>query len=87
MWRRPRPCESHAHDSYEPYNSDDSYEPHDSYDSYELCAAYEPNDHNESGDRNESHEPGGSGQRTVTTSCTRWSASALCIYSFRRRRG
>ncbi|OBJ36322.1 hypothetical protein [Mycobacterium colombiense] len=78
MWRRPWSCEPHAHDSYEPYDSDDSYEPHDSYDSYELCAAYEPNesheprDPNEFCDPNESHQPGGPGQCTVTASCMRW---------------
>ena len=70
MWRRPRPRECHAHESYESYDSDRSYEP---YESYEPCQAYEPN---ESYDPNEYHEPGGSGQSTVTTPCMRWSTWA-----------
>ena len=71
VWRRPRPCESHASESYEP---DRSYEPDKSYEldrSYESCAAYEPREPNESCAADESHEPGGSGQCTVTTSCMR----------------
>ena len=74
MWRRPRPCESHAHEYYEPdrsHESDSSDEPDRSYEfdrfyepdsSDERCAAYEPRE------PNESREPGGSGQCTVTTS-------------------
>jgi hypothetical protein len=47
VWRRPRPCESHARESYEPDKSrepDDSCEPDDSYgpdESYEPDQSYE----------------------------------------------
>lgn len=73
MWRRSRPCESHAHDTYE---SDKSYEPCDFDDPdkcYELCAtyqSYEPGEFcdNDFCDPNESHKHGDSGQYAVTTS-------------------
>jgi hypothetical protein len=67
VWRRPRPCESHAHESYEPDRSYEPYEPSESYEPCELSESYDPN---------ESHEPGGSGQCTVTTSCMRCSTWA-----------
>ncbi|WP_424383265.1 hypothetical protein [Mycobacterium sp.] len=54
MWRRPRPCESRAHEPSD--ESDESYEP---YESYEPDKSSEPC---------ESYEPGGSGQCSVTTS-------------------
>jgi hypothetical protein len=46
VWRRARPCESHAHESYQP---DQSYDPEQSYDPCESYAphAYEPNEPNE----------------------------------------
>ncbi|HUB57666.1 MAG TPA: hypothetical protein VMB04_21210 [Mycobacterium sp.] len=59
MRRRTRTCESHAHESAhsnEPYDSDKSYE---SYNPYKPHQSYE---------RYESHDPGGSGQCSVTTS-------------------
>ncbi|WAC90300.1 hypothetical protein [Mycobacterium sp. Aquia_213] len=80
MWRRPRPCDSHAHDYYGPCEPNESYElrePNQSCDpnqSYEPGAAYELREPNESchldepGNPNESHKLGGSGRWTVTTS-------------------
>jgi len=58
VWRRPRPCESHARESYEPdksYEPDDSYEPDQSYESDESC---EPDDSYEPDQSYESCEPG-----------------------------
>ena len=82
MWRRPRPCDSHAREYYEPDRSYEPCEPNESCDPneshepdrfYEPGAAYELREPNESCDPNESHELGGSGQCAVTTSCKRWS--------------
>lgn len=89
MWRGPGSCEHDSYDSYDPDESDDAYEPdeshdsyqfHDSYepdDSYQLCAAYELDDPDELYDHNESHQPGGPGQCTVTASCMRWFTWAI----------
>jgi hypothetical protein len=82
VWRRPRPCDSHAHNSYQP---DESYEPcaaNDSRESNEPDKSYEPwpaydfcdlngdsYDPNKSRDPSEScdlNEPGGSGWRVLT---------------------
>lgn len=76
MWRGSGSCEHDSYDSdesgdaYEPDESHDAYQFHDSYepdDSYQLCAAYELDDPDELYDHNESHQPGGPGQCTVTT--------------------
>jgi hypothetical protein len=63
VWRRPRPRESHAHDSSDfdkPYESDQSEEPHESY---------KPNQPDEFCDPSEPYESGGAGQYTVTAFC------------------
>ena len=52
MWRRARPCEPHAHESYQPdqsYDPDESNAPH----AYESCG---PNESYESVEPNESYE-------------------------------
>ncbi|WAJ46629.1 hypothetical protein OK015_09310 [Mycobacterium sp. Aquia_216] len=77
MWRRPRPCESHAGDSYKSDDSDKSPDPDDSYkpdgfdksrdpdDSYERAQSYEPDQRYEHDQRDEPDQLYQSGQLIV----------------------
>jgi hypothetical protein len=54
VWRRPRPCESHARESYEP---DRSYEPREPNESCDPDDSYGPDESDESYNPDESCEP------------------------------